>query len=212
MANVIPQIQANYTDTATVLAVQRALAAKGFAPKKGIDGKWGPDTSMALRSWEYESGSDDVDGVINYGVLLKLGVSPPNVSSMTNASNVADAAAKARAGAALDDANRAAQQAEAAKVEAARAAEAAKVEAARAAEEVKAKAAVEAAKAKVATAATPAAAQVAQQQLAVAEKKLEEVKVPFFKRYPWWQIAVCGGGALAVATGIGFLVFGGKKK
>ncbi|MDO8681571.1 MAG: peptidoglycan-binding domain-containing protein [Acidobacteriota bacterium] len=70
----IPKAGQNYTDKATVLAVQKALKAKGFDPGK-IDGIYGPKTAGAIQQMQ---GSLNVPttGVIDEGVIATLGVTP----------------------------------------------------------------------------------------------------------------------------------------
>ena len=162
----IPKANLEYTDHATVLAVQQALASRGFTPKKGIDGVYGPDTANALRSWQYESGSDAVDGKITYGVLIQLGIPAPGTSPVSSA--LADATRASHARVVSD------------------------------AEVLAAKQAVDLAKAKVAVAPTPAAKVAAEQQLAVAEKKLEAVD----PSAPWWQYALGAAGIGAIGLGL----------
>lgn len=180
--NVVPTVGTNYTDKATVLAVQKALTAKGFAPKKGNDGVWGPDTKETLQSWQYETGQA-VTGVIDYGVLLALGVPAPGTAataaSASAASTLADATRRAHA-AVPSDVDEVQKQA--------------------------AQQAVAAAKTRVATAATPQAQQVAKQQLAVAEQHLEAVAPSSFLTrpvlgQPLWLLLVGGVGVLAVGVG-----------
>jgi peptidoglycan hydrolase-like protein with peptidoglycan-binding domain len=71
---------ATYTDYATVLAVQKALEAKGFHLKKGVDGAYGPDTAQAIKAMQKVLGAEQ-SGVIDYGVLMALGVSAPAAPS-----------------------------------------------------------------------------------------------------------------------------------
>lgn len=179
----IPTVGQNYTDKATVLAVQKALTAKGFAPKKGNDGVWGPDTKETLTSWQYETGQA-VTGAIDYGVLMALGVPAPGTAgafaSASAASALADATQRSHAYAPSDVDEAQKQQAQQL---------------------------VAAAKARVASATTPQAKQVATQQLAVAEKHLETVAPSSFLTkevlgQPLWLVAVGVLGLAAVGVGI----------
>lgn len=83
--NVIPKAE-TYTDHDTVLAVQRALKAKGYdlgstGPNHdGLDGEFGPHTSAAIKKFQSASGIPET-GVVDYGVLLALGISPPSNAS-----------------------------------------------------------------------------------------------------------------------------------
>jgi len=72
----VPTEGATYTDHDTVLAVQRALSAKGFDPGP-FDGLMGPKTSTAIKKMQAALGADQT-GVIDYGVLLALGIPVPS--------------------------------------------------------------------------------------------------------------------------------------
>jgi peptidoglycan hydrolase-like protein with peptidoglycan-binding domain len=84
-ADVVPKAGAVYTDYDTVLAVQKALKAKGFDPKE-IDGRMGPDTAGAIRAMQAALGVPQT-GVIDYGVLMALGVQAPTTSKPTSSSS-----------------------------------------------------------------------------------------------------------------------------
>lgn len=71
----IPSVGQTYTDSVTVRAVQTALKSKGFDPGT-IDGKYGPHTEAAIKKMQL-SASMPQTGVIDYGVLMALGVSIP---------------------------------------------------------------------------------------------------------------------------------------
>lgn len=74
-ADTIPSVSpdSGYTDSATVLAVQMALQAKGFSPGS-LDGIMGPKTAAAIKRMQSSAGIPQT-GVIDYGVLSALGVS-----------------------------------------------------------------------------------------------------------------------------------------
>jgi peptidoglycan hydrolase-like protein with peptidoglycan-binding domain len=85
-------------------AVQQALASRGFAPKGGADGRFGPATKEAMQSWQYETGQTVTQG-IDSGVLLALGVSATPSGAVRAAqatSTLEDATRAAHAGAALE--------------------------------------------------------------------------------------------------------------
>lgn len=185
VGDVIPKV-GPFTDTATVKAVQDALTARGFKPTLGSDGIWGKYTQEALRSWQYESGLE-VTGVIDYGVLLALGIPAPGAAASAatttaeavRAKAVADATAKERA----------------------------KVDADRAA------AAVDVAKTKVATAPTPQAKQTAERELGAAQQKLEVAQAAVVPAgLSWWQYALIGLGTAAIGVGAWSLTGSGKGK
>jgi peptidoglycan hydrolase-like protein with peptidoglycan-binding domain len=71
----IPSVGQTYTDSVTVRAVQTALQSKGFSPGS-IDGKYGPKTAAAIKKMQSAAGIPQT-GVIDYGVLMALGVSIP---------------------------------------------------------------------------------------------------------------------------------------
>lgn len=75
----IPTEGAVYNDSATVFSVQTALKAKGFNPG-AIDGVYGPNTSKAIKAMQTAAGLP-ATGVVDYGVLMALGVTVPPVSS-----------------------------------------------------------------------------------------------------------------------------------
>jgi hypothetical protein len=72
----IPAAGAVYTDGGTVLAVQKALLARGFKlPKFGADGQWGGETATAIRQMQASIGAPQ-SGVIDAGVIMALQVTP----------------------------------------------------------------------------------------------------------------------------------------
>ncbi len=75
-ADTIPPAGTVYTDTDTIKEVQKALKAKGFDPGT-IDGKFGPNTSNAIKAMQKALGSSVQPGVIDYGVLMALSVAAP---------------------------------------------------------------------------------------------------------------------------------------
>lgn len=215
----IPKVQANYTDHATVLAVQTALAARGYRPKKGanngLDGIWGEETHKALQAWEYETSSDDTTGLINYGVLLKLGISPPGAAAsaqrMNDASAVANATAAMHAGQGLSSQDTVYTPPAESDYYGPPAPQSAptpsRAPAASPAQVAAAKAAVDVAKARVEAAPTPQAQAVAQQQLAVAQQHLDTVAPSI----PAWQIALAAVGVLGIGAGV-YSLFSGRGK
>ncbi len=94
-ATTIPQIAGPYIDKPTVLAVQKALLAKGFSVgKSGADGLWGKDTAAGIKAFQLAN-SFPVTAVIDFGVLNALKVSPPkDAPTRTEAGSSASAAAK----------------------------------------------------------------------------------------------------------------------
>lgn len=70
-----------YTDAPTIRAVQQALISKGFSVgKEGADGKFGPDTEVALFKFSGQHGPPNDD------VLSKLGVKPGGSSPASSPS------------------------------------------------------------------------------------------------------------------------------
>ena len=83
----------SYTDHDTVLAVQSALKQRGFDPGP-LDGIFGPKTSKAIKSAQKAAGQGST-GVVDYGVLMMLGVrAPAYTPTVTTAGRSASAAAK----------------------------------------------------------------------------------------------------------------------
>jgi peptidoglycan hydrolase-like protein with peptidoglycan-binding domain len=80
----IPKAGVTYTDAPTVRAVQKALKAQGFDPGT-IDGIYGPKTAAAIRSMQLAA-SQPQTGIIDYSVLMALGVSAPQGGQATSAS------------------------------------------------------------------------------------------------------------------------------
>lgn len=78
-ADTIPSAGATYADSATTLAVQTALKTKGYDPGS-LDGIYGPKTSAAIKSMQSAAGIPQT-GVIDYGVLMALGIPVPPASS-----------------------------------------------------------------------------------------------------------------------------------
>lgn len=78
MSVTIPTYQ-YYTDKPTVLAVQRALKARGVDPGP-LDGVMGPKTKAAI----VKAGASS-SGVIDYGTLLFLGVPVPGAAQAEQA-------------------------------------------------------------------------------------------------------------------------------
>lgn len=195
--NVVPSVQ-NYTDKATVRAVQAALKAKGFDPG-AVDGVYGPNTAAAVKKMQSAIGADP-SGKIDSGVLATLQVSAPSAASvqqaMTDAAAVSTATQKMHASEANDP-----DTTDQAKVDQQKAV---------------AQAAVDAAKKQVTTAATPAQKQVAQTQLVVAQQKLDALpSSSFFMRTvlgrPAWQVMLFGLGGLLLTVGVVTLIVPGKK-
>lgn len=85
----IPKAGANYTDVATVTAVQAALVKRGYdlgkygVNKDGVDGLFGSATKKAIEKFQKDMGFF-VTGTINEDVIMALkitpGVLPPGVT------------------------------------------------------------------------------------------------------------------------------------
>ncbi len=199
-AETIPTAGANYTDYKTVLAVQGALKAKGFDPKK-LDGKMGPNTAKAIRAMQVSAGIPQT-GVIDEGVIMALGVVPgvlpPGVTASAEADVKAqvalDAATAVEHAATPQDAQVASQQ----------------VVDAAPATPPELKQAAQAAHAAIAQARTPAALQAAKQQVQVAAQNIAAAQAPGWWSTPlWsgapvkrWQGAVGVGAGIAVVSGL----------
>ena len=83
----------SYTDYDTVLAVQKALKARGYDPGK-LDGLFGKNTSAAIKKMQKDLGVGQ-SGVCDYGVLMALKVpAPAYTPTVTTAGRSASAAAK----------------------------------------------------------------------------------------------------------------------
>ena len=76
----IPKAGITYTDEPTVRAVQTALKDKGFDPGT-IDGIYGPKTQRAIKAMQSAAGTAQT-GVIDYSVLMALGISAPSGGSV----------------------------------------------------------------------------------------------------------------------------------
>lgn len=79
----IPKAGLTYTDEMTVRSVQNALKDKGFDPGP-IDGIYGPKTQKAIKSMQAAAGTAQT-GVIDYSVLMALGVQAPSGGSAPSA-------------------------------------------------------------------------------------------------------------------------------
>lgn len=77
MSVTIPTVQ-QYTDRNTVLRVQTALVSRGINVG-ALDGVMGPKTAAGIRAWQ-KSAAIPETGVIDYGVLLGLGVPVPGAA------------------------------------------------------------------------------------------------------------------------------------
>lgn len=84
----------SYTDHDTVLAVQTALKTKGYNPGT-LDGIFGPNTSKAIKAMQKDAGIGTT-GIVDYGVLMALGVQAPSYTpTITYAGSSGSAAAQA---------------------------------------------------------------------------------------------------------------------
>ncbi len=91
----VPQVAGPFIDKVTVLAVQKALLARGFSVgKSGADGLWGKDTAAGIKAMQ-TAGGFPVTGVIDFGVLQALMVSAPkDAPTQTSMGSSASAAAQ----------------------------------------------------------------------------------------------------------------------
>lgn len=197
----------SYTDHDTVLMVQMALKGKSYDPGP-LDGIFGPKTSAAIKKMQGDAGIGKT-GIVDYGVLMALGVKAPAYTpTLTTAS--ASAAAQDAAAVAASATTPAAVQAASQQVEAANAVALPPPPPA-----VQTKVAQAAAAARAAT--TPAEAQAAALQVQDAAKAVASstsfLGAPLWAGAPLnrWQGALAVAGAAAVGIGLASL-FGGKRR
>jgi peptidoglycan hydrolase-like protein with peptidoglycan-binding domain len=200
--DVIPSAGVVYTDSATILAVQKALKARHFDPGP-IDGVFGPMTAKAIRAMQSWLGVAQT-GVIDYGVLMALQISAPDRSKVAadmSADAAADAAMAAERAKTPSDVQAAAQKA---------------VAVAEAAQPPAPEAVAAAQKAQVAAKAATTPAQVAAVKEQVQTAMVIAQQPPWYGKVvlgrPLWQVGLVGLGFAAALTGAGFLIFSGPGR
>lgn len=205
----IPSAGVSYTDYDTVLAVQRALLAKGYKlPKYGADGDLGSETVSAIKAMQKDAGLSQT-GVIDYGVLMALGVKAPSSTPTRSTAGSSASAARKDVQAVADNAAKAADDAETA-FEVQQAAAQVKAVAEQAAPppppEVQAKVAKAQAKAKAAS--TPAEVKEAKKELQEAAQEVQQAvgAGTWYERrvlgLPLWQVLLGGVGVAALGVGV----------
>lgn len=224
----IPSAGVNYNaDHDTVLAVQKALKAKGYDPGK-LDGVFGSKTSSAIKAMQKDANLPQT-GDVDYGVLIALQVSAPSSAPRRSDAGISASAAHQNAenldkSVADEDRKEAqAQLAQAGGDAAMMAQTPAQVQ--QAAQKVAdaAKDAPTAVQQKVAAAKQRAAAARTPAEVAAAKQEVQQaaaavvstVKPSFFNRDAFlglkvWHVGLVGVGLAAVTFGIAGL-FGGRR-